>query len=99
MTFAVTIHTIVSLHRKNPFAGNGKVFTFVRFGVEALTILLWIAAATLMLRHKNGCSPRGAPDGSDRCYNGVQDTSDGIPWSDQPLISWDVAIAFSFVEM
>ncbi|MCJ1262333.1 hypothetical protein MMC22_002203 [Lobaria immixta] len=102
LTFAVTVHTIVSHHRGNPFADKGKIFTFVRLGVEALTILLWIASATLMLRHKKGCDPRRVRgDGQNTCWNGEKDfeDNDGIAWTDQPLITWDIAIAFSFVEM
>lgn len=99
LTFAVTIHTIVSHHRGNPFAEKGRVFKFVRLGVEVLTILLWIASATLMLRHKRGCDPRGATDGRDICFNGTGDKSHGFAWTNQPLITWDIAIAFSFIEM
>lgn len=99
----MTIHTIVSHHRGNPFADKGRIFTFVRLGVEALTILLWIASATLMLRHKKGCGHRGPRlgDNRDTCWNSEKDAKDGVgfAWTDQPLITWDIAIAFSFFEM
>lgn len=100
----MTIHTIVSHHRGNPFADKGKIFTFVRLGVEALTILLWIASATLMLRHKKGCDPRGPREGDsqDTCWNGEKNAKDGkggFAWTNQPLVTWDIAIAFSFVEI
>lgn len=97
-TFAVTIYTIIIYHRNNPFAGHGKAFTFARLGVEALVFLLWIASATLMLRPKSGCHPRNPPGNPDACFNGNHD-SHPKKWADQPLITWDIAIGFSFVEM
>ena len=97
----MAIHTIVSHHRSNPFAGNGKVFVFVRLGVEVLTILLWIASAILMLRHKKGCERRIIFDSRDSCYLGGDENKESSwsNWTDHPLITWDIAIAFSFVEM
>lgn len=50
-----------------------------------------------MLRHKSGCENRVQAAG-DRCL----DANDDLPghlWTDHPVISWDIAIAFSFVEM
>lgn len=108
-TFAVTIHTILSHHRSNPFAGSGKALTFLRLGIEVLTFLLWIASATLLLRHKSGCSRREQaeldrnkkPVGPDYCWDGFHkdDKRKGILWSNRPSTTWDVAIAFSFIEM
>ena len=108
-TFAVTIHGLYSHHRSNPFASDGKALTFVRMGIEALTFLLWVASATLLLRHKSGCSQKhqdklddhNKPVGPEYCCDGFRehDTRNGILWTDRPLASWDVAIAFSFLEM
>lgn len=90
MTFGVTGYGIFLHHRGNPFAGGSKLATLARVFAEIITHLLWVATATLMLRHKGGCERR---------------SSDGVfcrsnkRWVDRPLVTWTVAIAFSFIEM
>lgn len=69
----------------------------IRFGVEILVFLLWIGSATLMLRHKGGCEVR-PPDHIDLCF-GPEGGEPHGKFTDHPVISWDIAIAFSFIEM
>lgn len=97
LTLAVTVHTIWTYHRSSPFTGHGKTFTFVRLGVEALVFLLWIATAALMLRGKGGCRYSRTDNGLDWCWDKEGDT--GIRTTERPLVSWNVAVAFTFVEM
>lgn len=96
-TLAVTVHSIWTFHRSNPFTGHGKTFTFVRLGVEVLVILLWIATASLMLRGKGGCRHVQNNNGLDWCFDKEDDT--GIRLTERPLVSWNVAVALAFVEM
>lgn len=98
-TFVVTIHAIWSYHRSNPFNGSGKVFIIMRLVLEILIFFLWIAAATLMLRHKGGCEDRVLSNGQDTCFDKHGKPEGGIKWTDHPVISWDVAVVFSFIEM
>ena len=88
ITFGVTGYGIFLHHRGNPFAGGSKLATLARFFAEIITALLWVATATLMLRHKGGCENRVA----EYCR-------DGKKWVDRPLVTWTVAIAFSFIQM
>ena len=88
ITFGVTGYGIFLHHRGNPFAGGSKLATLARVFAEIITALLWVATATLMLRHKAGCEHR---DGI-LCRQGKQ-------WVDRPIVTWTVAIAFSFIQM
>jgi hypothetical protein len=99
LTFAITLHTIILNHlNKNPFSGGSTMRTILRIAIEVVMLLLWVATATLMLRKKN-CELRSTTlDGVDTCYASAKDTT-GKRWTDQPTISWDVCIAFTFVEM
>lgn len=90
ITFGVTGYGIFLHHRKNPFAGGSKLATLARFFAEIITALLWVATATLMLRHKGGCEHR--VEGSVYCRPNKK-------WVDRPLVTWTVAIAFSFIQM
>ena len=97
-TFAITLHGIIIHHKaSNPFSNSSTARTVVRLILEVLTFLLWIAAATLALRYPKNCSWNAA---AGKCWaptNGV--TTDERDLSDQPVTEWDIAIAFSFVEM
>lgn len=88
ITFGVTGYGIFLHHRGNPFAGGSKLATIARFFAEIITALLWVATATLMLRHKSGCENRSG----EFCRPNKK-------WVDRPLVSWTVAIAFSFIQM
>lgn len=88
ITFGVTGYGIFLHHRGNPFAGGSKLAILARFFAEIITALLWVATATLMLRHKSGCEHR----------IGIYCRSNK-KWVDRPLVTWTVAIAFSFIEM
>lgn len=90
ITFGVTGYGIFLHHRGNPFAGGSKLATLTRVFAEIITALLWVATATLMLRHKGGCEHRTL-DG-EFCRNNIK-------WVNRPLVTWTVAIAFSFIEM
>ena len=90
ITFGVTGYGIFLHHRGNPFAGGSKLATLTRVFAEIITALLWVATATLMLRHKGGCEQRII--GGEFCQNGIK-------WVNRPLVTWTVAIAFSFIEM
>lgn len=89
ITFGVTGYRIFLHHRGNPFAGGSKLATLARFFADIITALLWVATATLMLRHKSGCDDR---IDSTFCRPNKR-------WVDRPLVTWTVAIAFSFLEM
>lgn len=95
-TFAAAGYAIFIHHRSNPFADRGKIYSLVRLGLEAIVFLLWIATAILMLRNKNGCGHRLVAAGVDVCR---AETKNPIKWVDHPFISWDIAVAFSFIEM
>ncbi len=64
-------------------------------------ILVYVGAATLMLRPKTGCITDKAFAG--QCFKPAEKRTDpNVPngkQDDQPLIEWDVAIVFSFVQM
>lgn len=90
ITFGVTGYGIFLHHRKNPFAGGSKLATLTRVFAEIITALLWVATATLMLRHKGGCEHRSL--NGEFCRNNIK-------WVDRPLVTWTVAIAFSFIQM
>lgn len=89
ITFGVTGYGIFLHHRGNPFAGGSKLATLAKFFVDIITALLWVATATLMLRHKGGCEHR---------IDGVY-CPRNKKWVDRPLVTWTVAIAFSFIQM
>lgn len=88
ITFGVAGYGIFLHHRGNPFAGGSKLATIARFFAEIITALLWVATATLMLRHKSGCENRIG----EYCPHNKK-------WVDRPLVTWTVAIAFSFIQM
>lgn len=90
ITFGVTGYGIFLHQRGNPFAGGSKLATLTRVLAEIITGLLWVATATLMLRHKSGCENK-APF-SEYCWRNIR-------FVDRPLVTWTVAIAFSFIEM
>ena len=58
----MTAHGIWVYSRHNPFAGHGKVYTWVRLGLELLMVLMWIGSATLMLRPKGEVCGSAVPD-------------------------------------
>lgn len=89
ITFGVAGYGIFLHHRGNPFAGGSKLATIARFFAEIITALLWVATATLMLRHKSGC---------EHMIDGVY-CRPNKKWVDRPLVTWTVAIAFSFIQM
>jgi len=98
LTFALTIHALVTHHLKsNPFSGGSLTRTTLRLVAEAIVFLLWIATATLMLRPKGGCAERGIGEGLDDCVD--KGNKNFHHYSDQPLARWDIGIAFDFVEM
>ena len=103
-TFAVAIYTVVQHHRgSNPFTAHGTLYTIVRLVIEVIAFFLWIGSAALALRPHGGCDPKHripSSTGEDRCWRNP-DVKDGPSWkyTNQPLITWDLAIAFSFVEM
>lgn len=88
ITFGVTGYGIFLHHRGNPFAGGSKLATLARIFAEIITALLWVATATLMLRHKAGCEHRE-----------LEYCRPNKKWVDRPLVTWTVAIAFSFIQM
>jgi hypothetical protein len=88
--------TIWIQHRSNPFSGGSRTHTISRIGAELIGFLLWIATATLMLRPKGGCLQREQDKGFDVCF---KDEKPFKNWTDQPVITWNIAIAFAFVEM
>ncbi|MCJ1343853.1 hypothetical protein MMC31_002050 [Peltigera leucophlebia] len=90
ITFGVTGYGIFLHHRQNPFAGGSKLATLARVFAEIITALLWVATATLMLRHKGGCE--------NRSIDGIYCRANK-KWVDRPLVTWTVAIAFSFVQI
>ena len=63
---------------------------------EVFIFFLWIATATLMLRPKGGCKDRVPEGGRDVCPEAGKSVKN---WTDQPVITWDIAIAFTFVQM
>ena len=104
-TFAVAIYTVIQHHRgSNPFAAHGTIYTIVRLVIEIIVFLLWIGSAALALRPHGGCDTktghRGPSlSGEDRCWGNPGHPDPSWKYTNQPLITWDLAIAFSFVEM
>ena len=104
-TFAVAIQTVFQHHRgSNPFAAHGTIYTIVRLVIEIIVFLLWIGSAALALRPHSGCDTekgqRGpGPNGEDWCWGKPGQADPHWDYTNQPLITWAIAIAFSFVEM
>ena len=85
--------------KSNPFSGGSRTRTIIRLVAEVIVFLLWVASAVMLLRKRDGCGIRAIADGQDRCWKNAHDKSHGIKWTDHPTISYDLSIAFSFVEM
>ncbi|KAG6994124.1 hypothetical protein G7Y79_00047g083500 [Physcia stellaris] len=101
-TLVVASYTVITYHRtSNPFAARGAVYTIVRLAVEILTFLLWVGSAVLALRPHGGCDPqhRSSDSGQDRCYKHTDSPDPNWKYTEQPLITWDIAITLSFVEI
>ena len=96
-TTVLAIHTIITHHRSNPFSATGKLYTILRVALEVLTLLLWIGTAGLMLRPKAGCEKELKYNGMDACDDGSGNFR--AYRNERPNISWDLGIAFSFVEV
>ncbi|KAI4226064.1 MAG: hypothetical protein LQ349_006947 [Xanthoria aureola] len=101
-TFAITVHSIFTHHRSNPFSGGSTIYTIARLAAEVLVFLLWVASAALMLRPRAGCdAKRSPPDGP---LKGKQfclrrgDDDYAVPYDDQPIVTWTVAIVVSLIE-
>ena len=94
-TFAITIHGIVRHLAHYSYKSGSKIRTVIRVGCDAGLFLLWIAAATLLLRYPKDCSR--VIDGF--CFQPKNDSVEFKDLGNQPVTTWDVAIAFSFVEM
>lgn len=89
-------------HRSNPFSGGSTIYTIARLAAEVLVFLLWVASAALMLRPRAGCdAKRSPPDGP---LKGKQfclrrgDDDYAVPYDDQPIVTWTVAIVVSLIE-
>ena len=99
----MAIYTVVQNHRRsNPFAAHGTIYTILRLVIEIIVFLLWVGSAALALRPHGGCDPAHRSPGSaaeDRCYRNPGHYDPSWKYTNQPLITWDLAIAFSFVEM
>ncbi|KAI4270486.1 MAG: hypothetical protein LQ337_006648 [Flavoplaca oasis] len=101
-TFAITIHSIFTHHRSNPFSGGSATYTIARLAAEVLVFLLWVASAALMLRPRQGCdikeaATEGSYRGQDVCFRRGDDDF-AILFDDQPITTWYIAIAASLVE-
>ncbi|KAL8751167.1 MAG: hypothetical protein Q9199_006609 [Rusavskia elegans] len=101
-TFAITVHSIFTHHRSNPFSGGSTTYTIARLVAEILVFLLWVASAALMLRKHEGCdyknpAEQGAYKGKQICYRKGDDKYARL-YDDQPIVTWTVAIAVSLVE-
>ncbi|KAL8909005.1 MAG: hypothetical protein Q9207_000456 [Kuettlingeria erythrocarpa] len=103
-TFAVTVYSIFTHHRSNPFSGGTATITIARIAAEVLVFLVWVASAALMLRPREGCGQKRAPDqGSDKGIQycrplGSTDENAWKRYNDQPIVTWNVAIAVSLIE-
>ncbi|KAI4280681.1 MAG: hypothetical protein L6R38_004257 [Xanthoria sp. 2 TBL-2021] len=102
LTFAITVHSIFTHHRSNPFSGGSTTYTIARLAAEILVFLLWVASAALMLRKREGCdykkpADQGAYKGKQICYREGDDKYARL-YDDQPIVTWTVAIAVSLVE-
>ncbi|KAL8746547.1 MAG: hypothetical protein Q9184_007730, partial [Pyrenodesmia sp. 2 TL-2023] len=100
-TFAVTVYSIFTHHRSNPFSGGTATITIARIAAEVLVFLLWVASAALMLRPRGGCEQKHPPTiGDDTksqyCWNDAW--KDGKKYDDQPIVTWNIAIAISLIE-
>ena len=104
-TFAVAIYTVFRHHRgSDPFAARGILYTIVRLVIEIIVFLLWVGSAALALRPHGGCDPKTGhrgpnSEGQDWCWGNPGKLNPHWDYTNQPLITWDIAIAFSFVEM
>ncbi|KAI4251214.1 MAG: hypothetical protein LQ352_004986, partial [Teloschistes flavicans] len=105
-TFAVTVHTIFTHHRSNPFSGGSAMYTIARILAEVVVFLLWIAAVGVMIRdlkHPSGCQnflpSDDDPKGPKYCWR-HPDKSERNPrrYDSRPLKTWDTAIAASILE-
>ncbi|KAL8998403.1 MAG: hypothetical protein Q9169_002531 [Polycauliona sp. 2 TL-2023] len=101
-TFAITAHSIFTHHRSNPFSGGSATYTIARLAAEVLVFLLWVASAALMLRPREGCdyqdSPRDGPfKDQNFCFRNGDDKDHGLH-SNQPIVTWTVAIVVSLIE-
>ncbi|KAL8722847.1 MAG: hypothetical protein Q9225_000734 [Loekoesia sp. 1 TL-2023] len=88
-------------HRSNPFSGGTTTVTIARITAEVIVFLLWVASAALMLRPRGGCENKHRPtEGADLksqyCWNDAW--KDGKKYDDQPIKTWDTAIAASLIE-
>ena len=84
--------------KSNPFSGGSRTRTIIRLVAEVIVFLLWVATVGELLRKRDGCEVRVVVDGLDQCFRN-HDKTNGKPYSHHPEITWDVSIAFSFVEM
>ncbi|KAL8921345.1 MAG: hypothetical protein Q9172_004073 [Xanthocarpia lactea] len=108
VTFAITIHSIFTHHRSNPFSGGSTKYTIARLAAEVLVFLLWVASAALMLRPRGGCQWKDAvPTGRGNIFEGqqacwkYQEGREGEfihLYDDQPIVTWTVAIVLSLIE-
>ncbi|CAF9916685.1 MAG: hypothetical protein HETSPECPRED_002981 [Heterodermia speciosa] len=104
-TFAVAIYTVFRHHRgSDPFAARGILYTIVRLVIEIIVFLLWVGSAALALRPHGGCDSKTGhrgpgPKGQDWCWGNPGKFDPHWDYTNQPLITWDIAIAFSFVEI
>ena len=104
-TFALGIHAAWQQKKgNNPFAGHGKAYTIGRLVLEILTFLLWVGSAVLALRPHGGCDfpkHRGTntANGQDTCWKHEKGGKPNWKYTSQPIISWDIAIACSLVEV
>ncbi|KAI4102688.1 MAG: hypothetical protein L6R37_004219 [Teloschistes peruensis] len=105
-TFAVSIHTIFTHHRSNPFSGGSAIYTIARLLAEIVVFLLWIAAVGVMIRdvkHPSGCEIF-APSEKDMkgpayCWKDpVKSEINPRRYDSRPLKTWDTAIAAALVE-
>ena len=99
-TLALTLQSLVLSHMKsNPFSGGSRTRTIIRLVAEIIVCLLWIATVAELLRKRDGCGARGKIDRNMCFKNAEAPGTSGHPYQDHPEITWDVSIAFSFVEM
>ena len=103
-TLAVAGYSSFAHFRGNdPFKARGTMYTIARLVLEVILFLLWIGSAVLALRPHGGCDikHRGpSATGEDRCWKDPsKEDTQSWKYTNQPLITWDIAIAFSFVEM
>ncbi|KAL8711466.1 MAG: hypothetical protein Q9220_004124 [cf. Caloplaca sp. 1 TL-2023] len=103
-TFAITVLSIYSHHRSNPFSGGSTIYSIARLANEVVVLLLWVASAALMLRPRGECYSKGPLQegrwkGVTACANNDRE---GNVWKWrydwQPIKTWDTAIAVSLIE-